>query len=196
MKLFLIPLLLFFSFKLYSQQVLIKDVDFDSVSDTVYIDLDSLYIVCKLSSQEFVPVFSKANGLEDGEFGIAATQNGFEYFNNAMRGGSKCQFQFDIEAKKVRLIGMSRYELGNAANDGSGQSSINLLTGDYIGDWNCYDLAAKRGKGKLVKIPTIRAKMQFEITYLENFHAGIFFDFMERCSKLYSENRKLILLDD
>ena len=193
MKRILITLLLFFSFNLQSQASLIKDIDFDSVNDTVYIDSDSLYIVCKLSTQDFVPIFSELNGVEDGEFGISATRNGFEYYSSAMRGGFACQFRYEVKAKKVRLIGMSRYEFGNATNDGSGNSSVNLLTGDYIGDWNYYDLAANKGQGKLVKIPTIRTKMPFELTYLENFTVGIFYDYMERCSALYYKYKNALI---
>lgn len=189
---FLILIFHFAHINLHAQQPLIKDIDFDTFNDTVYIDSDSLYIVCKLSTQEFVPIFSVVNGVEDGEFGVSSTRNGFEYYSRAMRGGFACQFRYDVKSKMVQLIGMSRYEFGNATNDGSGKSSVNLLTGDYIGDWNYYDLTANKGQGKLVKIPTIRAKMQFEPTYLENFDVGIFYDYMERCSGLCAEQKGVI----
>ena len=80
---------------------------------------------------------------------------------------------------------MSRYEFGNATNDGSGESSVNLLTGDYIGNWNFYDDLANNEGGELVKIPTIKTKMYFKTINLQDFGEDVYFDYADRCSKLY-----------
>lgn len=58
---------------------------------------------------------------------------------------------------------MSRYEFGNATNEGSGESSVNLLTEDYIGNWNYFDHLANNEEGELAKIPTIKTKMKLLI---------------------------------
>jgi len=93
------------------------------------------------------------------------------------------------DRKKVQLIGMNRYESGNASNDGSGELSINLLTHDYIGNWNYFD----QDKMKLVKIPAIKCKMPFKTVYLENFSEGIYTPYADKCAKLYNLEKKPIL---
>ncbi|SDG50937.1 hypothetical protein SAMN05421827_107117 [Pedobacter terrae] len=59
-----------------------------------------------------------------------------------MRSGYACQFRYRKNEKRMRLIGMSEYAFGNATHDGSGEASINLLTGDYVGDWHYFDYSA------------------------------------------------------
>ncbi|MCH5597471.1 hypothetical protein [Niabella ginsengisoli] len=90
----------------------------------------------------------------------------------------------------MRLIGMDRYELGDATLNGSGESSVNLLTGDYIGDWNYYDPLANNEAGELIKIPTIKTKMYFGKIYLEAFSDAVYYDFEERCAKLYYQEKE------
>ena len=86
---------------------------------------------------------------------------------------------------------MSRYEFGNAVNDGSGESSVNLLTGDYIGNWNYYDHLANNEAGELVKIPTIKTKMKFKVIHLEDFGEDVYFDYGERCAALYYKQKEI-----
>lgn len=111
-----------------------------------------------------------------------------------MRAGYKNQFRYNKKTKKIQLIGMSRFEFGNAANDGSGESSVNLLTNDYIGNWNVYDHLANNENGELIKLPTIKTKMKFGIINLEDFGEETYFNFSEKCSTLYykEKNRYLI----
>ena len=82
---------------------------------------------------------------------------------------------------------MSRYEFGPANNDGSGKSSVNLLTGDYIGNWNYSDLESD----SLIKIPTIETKMKFKIINLEDFSDETYFNYSEKCSELYHKHKKI-----
>lgn len=84
---------------------------------------------------------------------------------------------------------MSRFEFGPANNDGSGESSVNLLTNQYIGKWSYYDL----NKDYLVKMPEIRAKMIFPKIYLEDFSSDIYFDYSEKCSELYYKKKQYLL---
>lgn len=175
-----------------AQNKLVKDIDFDGKNDTVYVDTGKSVIVCRLSSQHYIPVKSQPLEILNQESGISATENGFEFQNHWMRAGYSNRFRYDKKAKQVRLIGMSRYEFGPANNNGSGESSVNLLTGDYIGDWNFYDDLANDGNGELVKIPTIKTKMKFDKIYLTGFSDKVYFDFSKRCAKLYYSRKKLM----
>lgn len=170
---------------------LYKDVDNDSIIDTVYIDSIKSAIVCKLSTYNFNKITSKPIDILNDQSGINETINGFEFFNDWMRSGYKNQFRFNQKTRKIQLIGMSRYEFGNAANDGSGESSVNLLSGDYIGDWNYFDYKANNEKGELIKIPTIKAKMKFKVINLEDFSDEIYFDFAEKCSALFYKQKEI-----
>lgn len=183
----MILILIFIRSLAFAQNRMIKDLDNDQIKDTVYIDTDSSRIICKLSTQHFREIRSKVIEVLNDESGITPTRNGFGFYNNWMRAGYRNQFKYDAKSKKIRLIGMSRYESGNAANDGSGESSVNLVTGDYIGNWNFYDQTSQ----KLRKIPTIKAKMIIPETYLQAFSDETYFNYASKCEDLYQKNRKL-----
>lgn len=163
---------------LFGQEKLAKDLDGDKKSDSLYFKDNR--IVCALSSKKYKKTFSREIETLDG-YAFKSTKSGFEFGFHAMRAGYAGQFRYDAKSGKIQLIGMSRYEFGNAANDGSGESSVNLLTGNYIGNWNYYDHTQE----KLVKIPSIKTKMTFSKTYLEAFNEGILETFAEKCSTLY-----------
>lgn len=158
-----------------------KDLDHDGVKDSCIYDPNRSVIICKLSTQQFKVMRSKPDLTQEWNAGIRATKNGFEFYENHNRAGCANQFQYDDQTKKIRLIGMSRYEFGNAANDGSGKSSVNLLTNDYIGEWNYYNLIRQ----KLIKMATIRTKMYFPKVTLENYDGGLQGEYAEKCSALY-----------
>ncbi len=168
---------------IFGQDKLLKDLDGDMKNDTVY--MEDSRIVCRLSSLNFKKIQSMEIEILNEMSGIRATKNGFEFFNDWMRAGYKNQFRYDKNTKRIQLIGMSRYEFGNAANDGSGESSVNLLTNDYIGNWNYFD----DEQDKLIKIPEIKTKMYFGKIYLENFSEETYFNFAEKCSGLYYKNK-------
>ncbi len=193
MKTLVSILLLLFFIQVNAQDKLVKDIDFDGKNDTVYVDIDESVIVCRLSMQQYKPVKSQPIEILNQQSGISATKNGFEFYNHWMRAGYHIQFRYDKQTKKIRLIGMSRYEFGPANNDGSGESSVNLLTGDYIGDWNYYDHLANNENGELIKIPTIKTKMRFDKIYLSGFSDKVYFDFSGRCAKLYYKQKKLLM---
>lgn len=173
---------LLFSVLVFSQE---KDLDFDGRKDFVYLDTVKSVIVCKLSTQNFKKIESKPIEIY-GEFSrIELTKSGFELSVNWMRSGFSCQFRYDQKTKRMQLIGMSRYEFGPASNDGSGESSVNLLTGNYIGEWNYWDEWDK----ELKKIPTIRTKMNFGKIYLENFDDTISEQYQEQCYRLYEKHK-------
>lgn len=171
----------------FGQNKLVKDIDNDGKNDTIFIDVKKSTIVCKLSTLNYESVSSKPIKILNQSSGVIATKNGFEFFNDWMRAGYKNQFRYNSKTKKVQLIGMSRYEFGNAANDGSGESSVNLLTGDYIGNWNYYNL----DKDSLIKIPTISSKMIFKTINLEDFSDETYFNYAEGCAELYHNHKKI-----
>lgn len=168
----------------FGQEKLSKDLDGDKIADTVGFQEETSRIFCALSTQKFKRIYSQQ--LETlGSSGVSATKSGFEFCTHAMRGGCCNQFRYDVKLQKIQLIGMSRYEFGNAANDGSGESSVNLLTSSYIGNWNYYSDAKKR----LIKLPAIKTNMTFAKTYLEAFSDKIYFEYMDKCADLYQKQK-------
>jgi hypothetical protein len=171
----------------YGQENLVKDLDGDKTPDTVFLDVTSSKIVCKLSSSKSETIASREIEFLGNQNGIRQTKSGFELWSSFMRSGQSCQFRYDLTSKKIQLIGMSIYALGNGANDGSGEGSVNLLTNRYIGEWNYYS----ETRQKLVKLSTIKEKMSFDKTYLEKFDGKILDDFSARSSELYYKHKKL-----
>lgn len=182
MKLLIVTLFICTGGLLFGQEKLAKDLDGDKKTDSLYFRENR--IVCVLSSKKYKKTFSKEIETLDG-YAFKSTKSGFEFGFHAMRAGYAGQFRYDAKSGKIQLIGMSRYEFGNAANDGSGESSVNLLTGDYIGNWNYYDMDQE----KLVKMSPIKTKMTFAKTYLEAFNEGILQTFAEKCSALYYKEK-------
>ena len=185
MKNTLLLLFIFLQITAYSQNKLVKDLDNDRIVDSVYVDSLKSTIVCRLSTQQFRKIESQPIEILNESSGIKASKDGFYFNNNWMRAGYSNQFRYNAKTKKIQLIGMSRYEFGNAANDGSGESSLNLLTGSYIGNWNYYD----QEKDELVNIPTIKTKMKLPATDLESFSENTYFGFAEKCSELYYKGK-------
>lgn len=171
---------------IFGQNKLVNDIDNDGKKDSIFIEVDKSTIVCKLSTLNYKPVSSKPIEILNEHSGIIETKNGFAFFNDWMRAGYKNQFRFNSKTKKIQLIGMSRYEFGNAVQDGSGESSVNLLTGDYIGNWNYYDIE----KDTLIKLPIIRTKMKFKTINLEDFNDESYFNYAEKCAKLYQRQKE------
>lgn len=170
-----------------SVQKIVKDLDGDSVKDTVRIDNSSKTIICALSSQKYKRIQSgKIQKLNFGNT-LVATKRGFEFWNDFDRSGFRCVFEYDPKAKKMQLVQMRRiddvlsYEYGDKAK---GKSTVNLITHQYTGDF------FKVVNGKLQKIPTIKTKMIFPKTYLENFSDTICFDYEAKCLALYESHEK------
>lgn len=170
----------------FSQEKLIKDIDFDNIRDTIYLDTKKAVIVCQLSSKSFKKIKSKAIEILNRNSGIVKTKNGFEFQNNWMRGGYANQFRYDKNAKRIRLIGMSGYAY-SSGGDGGSNSSVNLLTNDYIGYWNYYD----RAKNVLIKMPPIKTKMQFKKIYLEDFNEETYFSYADSAEKLRAQREEI-----
>lgn len=169
----------------YRNDTLRLDMDLDKRPDTVIFDKAKGVIVCRLSTQGFRETRSRALVFDGRQSGIERKGNGFAYTVPHMRAGYHCDFAYSKEHKKVQLVGMRRYEFGPANNDGSGESSVNLLTGDYTGVWNYYDMENSR----LVEMPAIKAKMVLPRTYLETFDDKIINQYISRCVALYKKEK-------
>ncbi len=189
MKVLFLSLFIFSATAALAQESLVKDLDGDGINDKVYLDPARSVLVCELSTQNFRKVESYPVDYFSENARLEPTRNGFEFRNNFMRAGYGAQFRYSSFLEQVQLIGMSRYEFGNAANDGSGESSVNLLTNHYIGNWNYYDPNANGGKGELVKMPSIKVKMLFPTVKFESFGDEIVYDYMERCAELFEKNK-------
>lgn len=174
----------------FSQQKLVKHIDFDGIRDTVYVDVKTSKIVCRLSTLKFKKITSKGSETSTENSIIEPTKNGFEYRVDWIRAGYANQFRYNKSLKRVQLIGMSRYALGNSANDGSGESSVNLLTGDYIGEWNYFDPLANNKRGALIKLPAIKTKMSYNKIFLEDFSDATYYSYADKCSELFEFARK------
>ncbi|MBF8455966.1 hypothetical protein IV494_02130 [Kaistella sp. G5-32] len=175
---------------LFAQNQIVKsDFDGDKIMDKVYFDSASGMVICQLSSQKFKKVKTKSYN-DDGTLTLGKTKNGFEISVSQMRAGNSYQFRYEKESKKMRLIGMWRSEFGPANNDGSGESSVNLLTNNYIADWNYYDVK----KSKLVKMPSIKKKMIFPKIYFDDLD-DVFYKYMDQDVKYYEAEKKRLYHD-
>ncbi|TKC01758.1 hypothetical protein [Pedobacter cryotolerans] len=188
-KIVLIALILLIQLYALAQEKLVKDLDFDGKKDTVYIDQKEREIICRLSTQNFKKLMTKPLEMASDNTYIKATHNGFELRNNWMRSGYACQFRYEKMEKRIRLIGITEYAFGNAANDGSGEASANLLTGNYIGNWHYYDHLANNEQCELVKIPTIKAKLKFKKIYLEEFSEETYFGYSAQLEKIVEKHK-------
>jgi len=165
----------------------IWDIDKDGKPDYAVLDTTQMKIVCKLSTHNYIPIESMVIENYENQDYILLDDSGFGYYNNWMRAGYACYFGYDENKKRIRLVTMTRYEFGNAANDGSGESSINLLTGEYTGNWNYADYETL----ELFNIPAINTHMEFPEIYLEDFSDETYFDYGEKCAELYHKYKKI-----
>lgn len=178
-----------FAQKSNTNDTLKLDLDFDNRIDTVVFDRAKAILICKLSTQNFKSIESQELAFEEYHSGITENGNGFTYRVPWMRAGYHMDFQYNKIVKKIQLVAMDRYEFGPANNDGSGESSIDLITNDYTGDWNYYDTELS----ELVKIPTIKRKMIFPKTYLDHFDDAIAYSYSEKCATILNEEKTKIL---
>lgn len=166
---------------------LTADFDGDKIEDRVYKTDDGGTVIYELSSQNFKVVSCDDFG-DSGEITLSLVKDGFKVGENQMRAGNSYQFRYEKLTKKMRLIGMQRFEFGPASNDGSGKSSVNLLTNNYIGEWNYYD----DNKNELIKIPVIKKKMILPKTYFDNVGSA-FSTYLDQDYKYYISAKKSMI---
>lgn len=166
------------------QKMILHDFDGDLIQDKVYIEPGVDILIYELSSQNFKKVKTD-EFVDNGTISLTQKKDGFKVNISQMRAGNSYQFRYEKETKKMRLIGMWRTEFGPANNDGSGESSVNLLTNTYVGEWNYFDVEEQ----ELIKIPSIKKKMVLPKTYLN--HIGdVFSTYMEKDVSYYLAEKK------
>lgn len=177
--LFVFPTLIFAQVKMIA-----ADFDGDQIIDKVYVEEETGTVAYELSSQKFKKV-QTSYFVDQGSVFLHPKKNGFEVSINQMRAGNSFQFRYEKESQKMRLIGMWRTEYGPANNDGSGESSVNLLTNSYIAEWNYYNTQ----KNQLMKIPTMKKKMILPKTYFEDI-GDVFSVYMEKDVQYFLAEKK------
>ncbi|MBO0592225.1 hypothetical protein I2486_12525 [Cellulophaga sp. E16_2] len=166
-----------------------KDIDFDGVIDTVYVDRNKSKIICVLSSMKFSKIESKEVHMQVMS-GISDAKNGFNFENNYMRAGYSNQFRYDPKTEKIRLIGIKFYEFCNTnSNDACGDASGNFLTGNFIGEWIYFE----ERDDKYIKIPMVKVKVSFKNISLEDFNEDTYFDFGSTTYEISCEARDKML---
>lgn len=174
-----------------ASDTLVVDLDLDKNADSVFYDRQSSLIICKLSTQGFLAIQSDTIKNTDPMSHISISIKGFRFTNDWMREGYHCEFAYNKELKKIQLVGIDRYAFGPANNDGSGESALNLLTGDYRGKWHYYD----ERREQLVKMPVLKKKIVLPATYLQNFSDGIFYEYENICRSYYEDIKAGLVTD-
>jgi len=189
-KYFLYILATFCCTNVFTQEKVVKDIDFDSINDTIYFDKDNRVIISQLSSMNFKPVHSlPIDGLEYADnYYIKESKNGFEFAIEFGRYGVASQFKYEKRTKRLRLVGMRRRESDINWYGANGSSSVNLLTNKYIGNWQYND---KEQSEQWVEMPVIKSKMYFFKTYLEDFDETVYNDYDNRCISLFVKYKNI-----
>lgn len=183
-------LIIFFCTNTLAQENLVKDIDFDGLQDTVYIDTKKGVIVCQLSTQNCkllnsLPIYEIK---EATNYLLQESEKGFKFSIGYNQYSISSQFRYEKTTKRIRLIGMQRRESDYSWYGANGSSSVNLLTNTYIGNWQYND--EKRNK-RLIEIPTIKSKMYLGKIYIENFNEKVYNGYDERCTALFEKYTNL-----
>lgn len=150
----LIPSLLFTTANSYAQETKVTaDLDGDRKPDRFWINGDKFQY--QLSTQKNVTKSSKALDIEGLNNSVSVTKNVISLSMWAMRSGNFLKLRYDKAVGDFRVIGHDSENFGPATNDGSGKASHNLITGDYVANWNRWDEV----KEKLIPEPTIKKKI-------------------------------------
>ena len=148
---------------LLSNSDLQTDLDHDGKKDKVYFEHKdkNVYLTCQLSSQNFKKV--RSHNIKDyfevmEDSLLTKTSSGFKYHINFRKSGIKYQFRYEKKTKKMQLIGIEYF-------GEEGTSSANLVTNQYVANLVYYSEL----EGKLIKLPSIKEKGNYEKIYLQEF---------------------------
>jgi hypothetical protein len=166
MKTILSILFLFICINANAQTSVAIDFEGDGILDSAKImeAKDGYKLLITLSSLGNKKIVSKVfmGGQENS---LQVTKNVLRMHNQFMRGENAFVFRYDAKLKQVKIIGYDNTQYGNAANDGSGSSSYNLVTGVYVANWNHWN----EKKNTLEAMPTVRKKLKAQNYFLVNF---------------------------
>ncbi len=157
--------LLLFSGTAFAQGniIITADLDGDGKPDKFWIAGDKLHY--QLSTQNSAPKSSKPLDIEGLNNSLKVSKNVVAVSLWAMRSGTEYKLRYDKTQGDFRVIGYDSENFGPATNDGSGKSSYNLLTGDYVANWNHFDMKQE----KLIALPTIKKKSPAKKYFLATF---------------------------
>lgn len=142
------------------------DFDKDGIQDLFYVMESENSTVFRASLRNGqVLLDSKSDGSIGCCSAVSIKGNVVTCATKGMRGFTYYRWRYDGTLKNFRLIGYDTESFGNAANDGSGKSSLNLLTGAYQNAFNYVD----EKKDKLVAAPKAHAMVKAPIILLTNF---------------------------
>ena len=190
-RLFLVLFFIALGQSAFSQRnyMLVKDIDMDNVADTVSLDSVRSCIVCKLSTQNFKPIYSSEiyfdnmNGMGSS---LSESEDGFSYNFNWMRSGDYVYYEYELATKRIRAVSMTTYSYGNAVNDGMGELGFDLIEGGCSGTIHNYD-----EKEELIPMD-IDLDFSLPPMYLEDFDTGIIFEIFTKAYSLKKERDEAI----
>lgn len=161
-KVGMVLLAILWVFRVAAQEELTQKLsyDFDGDGKADVFQIRDGYLSYALTSQKGKEVRSKGAGYSDRTW-LELSKNVVVYQCQFNRGHNTFKFRYDPKLGQFKLIGYDNEQYGNAANDGSGSSSYNLLTGSYIANWHYFDYEKEELKAK----PEIRKKLPLK-TYL------------------------------
>jgi uncharacterized protein (TIGR02145 family) len=145
------------------------------VCDTVDEYEDGFYrVVVRLSSRGFEKMQSadmsfRILGAAVVEQGIFPTENGFEFYESVARGGfheDRFRFQYDAETGRIRLVELVQSSTPGRFYDGT--ENLNLLTGEFVGDWYIRRFHQDYDEDILHRMPTVRTTMNVGKFFLED----------------------------
>ena len=169
---------------------LIKDFDRDNKNDTIYIDSDKDRLVCSLSTNNYIKKVSKKIRILNAANTLIDTKNGFKFWNHYSRSGYFNEFEYNSQLKKMQLIKMVREEYNGATR---GESSINLLTDEYLGNFRYAPNYKYAGDNNYENLGVIKTKIIFPPTFIETFSDSLNYEYEKKCVNLMNEtieNRK------
>ena len=150
----------------FSQQSVSLDLDNDGIIDKVnLINIEQGFkISYNLSSQKDKNFVTETVTIGGQMQTLIASKNILTLKMQYNRAENFYKFRYDTKLLRVVMIGFDTKSYGNATNDGSGTSSLNLLTGTYEGKWKKFDTKTK----KLNKKPTVFKKFTVKIYFLDD----------------------------
>jgi hypothetical protein len=184
MKTSFIILILFFCLKLNAQTVVSIDFEGDGILDSAKImnSKEGYKLLITLSTKGNKKYVSQ-EFLGGQENSLLATNNVLRMHNQFMRGENTFTYKYDQKLKQVKVIGYDNTQYGSASNDGSGSSSYNVTTGQYVANWNHWNTKTNT----LDPVPKIIKKLPAKSFLFANFGDRMIDDFYNIDSKLMPE---------
>ena len=152
-----------FSMLSFSQQSVSLDLDNDGIDDQVNcMNIEQGFkISYNLSSQKDKNFVTETVTVGGQAQSLTASKNILILKMQYNRAENYYKFRYSTKLGRVIMIGFDTKAYGNATNDGSGTSSLNLLTGDYQGKWKKFNAKTKTLVNKPVVVKKFTVKTYF-----------------------------------